>query len=90
MQCPGKCLTHRSILKGLLENVLQEENKRKQKWDGILNKKQRDKNHLLLNCKAFGFKCTVRTQVRLKINKLSFQLKKHQKMLTQNLIDGRT
>lgn len=61
------------------------------KWGGVLNNKQRNKKHLLLKRKGYGFKFMVRKQIRLKVKKkLCFQLKKHKKMLMQNVINGRT
>lgn len=32
------------------------------KWGGVLNNKERNKKHLLLKGKSYGFKCMVRKQ----------------------------
>lgn len=87
-----KCPIHRSILKEILENILQgEENKRKQSEVVYSIISKEIKKHLLLKRKGYGFKFMVRKQIRLKVKKkLCFQLKKHEKMLMQNVINGRT
>lgn len=49
------------------------------KWGGVLNNKQRNKKHLLLKRKGYGFKCMVRKQIRLKIKKIMLSIKEAQK-----------